>query len=153
MTVFSANNGEVESGQAVAVPSADTVYMAGRAGDYDNSRYIDAYLSRFEPGKLFAKPSFFIRSLGDINGDGSQDIVALFTKDGRLTAMIRDAEDRHWINTIKFDSRDAIDVEVMADINGNGAPELVVLGRRDDGVLRAYIKDSKTGEFINSVGF
>ena len=45
------------------------------------------------------------------------------------------------------------DMDIIPDINGNGAPELVVLGRRDDGVLRAIIKDSKTGELLGSVGF
>ncbi len=46
-----------------------------------------------------------------------------------------------------------VDMDISPDINGNGTPELVVLGQRDDGVLRAIIKDSKTGEFISSVGF
>ena len=150
MTVFSANNGEVDQAQAVAVPSADTVYVAGRAGDYGNSRYIDAYLSSFEPQELFAKPSFFVRSLGDINGDGSQDIVALFSRDGTLTATVKDAEDRHWIRNIKFDSSVAADLEIMADINGNGAPELVVLGASP---AQSEIRDSLTGENLGAVDF
>ena len=46
-----------------------------------------------------------------------------------------------------------LQMEFVPDINGNGAPELVVPGQRDDGVSRAIIKDSKTGEFISSIGF
>ena len=48
----------------------------------------------------------------------------------------------------------ARDIGEMPDLNGNGSWELVLLGQREsDGKLRAYIKDSKTGEMLGSVNF
>ena len=90
-------------------------------------------------------------SVGDINDDGSQDIVALVKEDGTLTASVKDAEDRHLINTVAFDANLVpVDLEVMADINANGAPELVVLGT---GSTRSEVRDSLTGEYLGEVDF
>jgi hypothetical protein len=95
--------------------------------------------------------SLFVRALGDINGDGNQDIVALYRQDGNLVATVKDAETPRWIKQIRFDSSlVAVDLEVMPDINRNGAPELVVLGR---GSTRSEVRDSLTGQTLGSVEF
>jgi hypothetical protein len=97
------------------------------------------------------KTSLFVHALGDINGDGSQDIVALFRKDGKLVATVKDSETPRWIRTIRFDSNLVpVDLEVMTDSNGNGAPELVVLGI---GSIRSEVRDSLTGEKLGAVSF
>ena len=93
----------------------------------------------------------FIRAPGDINGDGSQDIVALIKDANALTATVKDAEDGHLINTVIFDANLVpVDLEVMADINANGAPELVILGT---GSTRAEVRDALTGEHLGAVAF
>jgi hypothetical protein len=93
----------------------------------------------------------FVRALGDINGDGNEDIVALNRKDGKLLATVKDAETPRWIRTIRFNSSLVpVDLEVMPDTNGNGSPELVVLGTSS---AKSEIRDSLTGEKLGAVGF
>jgi hypothetical protein len=142
-------------------------YNAWRPGEpsgEDSNNYLEFYwgqvdwndTANFDPGIdgfLMEYPATFghIRALGDINGDGSQDIVALERKNGTLTATIKDVTNRNRINVIRFDGRLVpVDLEVMPDTNGNGAPELVVLGT---GSTRSEVRDSLTGEKLTTVDF
>lgn len=141
-TVDSLRDGTSEYKGLWWVSEASSYSVAGDR-DIDSEGTTIRYFADIDPNSVAA--------LGDIDGDGSQDIVALVKEDGTLTATVRDAEDRSLINTIAFDANLVpVDLEVMADINANGAPELVVLGT---GSTRSEIRDSLTGEHLGEVGF
>jgi hypothetical protein len=132
-------------GLSVAVDGGTIVAGAPRTNRDTGSAYV------FDIGEFAGFGPPFLRALGDIDGDGSQDIVALVKEDGTLTATVKDAEDRSLINTIAFDANLVpVDLEVVADINANGAPELVVLG---SGSTRSEVRDSLTGEHLGEVDF
>jgi hypothetical protein len=134
-------------GDDVAIKGDIVIVGAAFANDYSGAAYVFSVSDSPAPAAV----PMFIRSLGDINGDGSQDIVVLANKDGTLTAKVKDAKDRHWIKTIRFDNNLVpVDLEVMPDINGNGAPELAVLG---SGGMRSEVRDSLTGKKLGYVDF
>ena len=106
---------------------------------------------RIECGPLL--DNNFIRALGDINADGSEDVAVLeYNASARtVIATVRDAEDDHLIRQFSFNpDRKPVAFEVMADFSGNGAPELAVLGQ---GSVVVEVRDSLTGHLQSTVGF
>lgn len=110
-------------------------------------------LIKLVPGPTSADP--LLLSLGDINGDGSEDIAALMhdAAAGTVTAIIKDAENGSLLQQTTFSgSVKPVDFKIMADINTNDAPELVVLGK-GQGSVKAEVRDSLTGALLGSVDF
>ena len=96
-----------------------------------------------------------ILSLGDSNGDGSQDIAALVQDSaaGTVKAYVKDAENGASIKTVAFDGAfTPTHFASLPDTNGNGAPELVVVGKKPTtGLVRAEIRDSLSGQLLNEI--
>jgi len=96
-----------------------------------------------------------MRIVDDVNGNGAEEVAVLAVRrgSGNQKVWIKDARSGKSVRHIFFGKTYiGEDMGISPDINGNGTPEVVVLGRNNDGVLRVIIKDSKTGEFISSVG-
>jgi hypothetical protein len=97
-----------------------------------------------------------LRVVDDINGNGYEEIAVLAVRRGccNQKVWVKDAKTGQSIKRVFFGKQYiGVDMDISPDMNGNGTPELVVLGQSDMGVLKAIIKDSKTGEFVSSVGF
>ena len=111
-------------------------------------------IGAFESGSK-SSAAAMLAALGDINGDGSEDIAVLIhdAMANTVTATIKDAEDGSFIQQVNFNgNRVPVALKVMADIDNNGAPELVVLGQ-GQGTVKAQVRDSLSGAFQNTVAF
>jgi hypothetical protein len=90
-----------------------------------------------------------IVALGDVNGNGSQDIAVL--SHGTNTALVKDTATGALIQTVRFNDDNVWEQLVLVpDANGNGAPELAVLRR---GSSHTEMRDSLTGQLISMVQF
>ena len=98
-----------------------------------------------------------LRSIGDINGNGADEIVFLGQREntGAIKAVVKDSASLNRINAVYFaKDMQPIDLVTCPDMNGNGSQELAVVGRRDsDGRLRVAVKDSRTNERLGKVVF
>ena len=108
---------------------------------------------RIDIGAFELPSSMLLAALGDINGDGTEDIAVLVydALANTVSATIKDAEDDHLIQQISFNvNRVPVAFEAITDIDGNGAPELVVLS---EDPLEAEIRDSLSGALQSTVVF
>ena len=96
-------------------------------------------------------PSESLQSLGDINGDGSQDIAVWGYDGGTGTATVKDAGSGASIQSVVF-SGSAVANEFMTvpDVNGNGAPELLVLR---SAAPQIELRDSLSAELLSTLNF
>ena len=102
-------------------------------------------------------PPQHLLTLGDVNGNGADEIVVFGQHRSRdnQKAQIKDSKTRQLIRRVFFDANTrAQDLATCPDINGNGSEELVLLGRTPFGSqLRAIVKDGRTGELLGRVTF
>ena len=89
-------------------------------------------------------------SLGDVDGDGDADMAAVLPG-ASVTAQVRDATSGALISTVDLGTDAGVAVEVVSDINGNGAPELALLANRPTGQIRVLVRDSLTGDLLNTI--
>jgi hypothetical protein len=93
----------------------------------------------------------------DLNGNGAQEYAVLGRKPatGQVNTTVLDGATGRWLNQIWYDRACMpLDLVSIADLNGNGAAELVMLGRCGTAkVLRAIVKDAKTGQVLNRLDF
>ncbi|HET9443371.1 MAG TPA: FG-GAP-like repeat-containing protein [Acidimicrobiales bacterium] len=78
-------------------------------------------------------------ALGDVNGDGSIDVVA-GSKDGTIRAF---RENGATLWSVNIEDGDYVGSPVIADVNGSGPPEVVVAA-----TPRAYVLDGATGRIL-----
>ncbi|WP_157640283.1 choice-of-anchor Q domain-containing protein [Lamprocystis purpurea] len=108
-----------------------------------------AFNPEYDPLKLVV--------VDDMNGNGAQEYAVLGRKPatGQVNTTVLDGATGRWLNQIWYDRACApLDLVSIADLNGNGAAELVMLGRCGTAkVLRAIVKDSKTGQVLNRLDF
>ena len=89
---------------------------------------------------------------GDIDNDGEPELVVLFENHAAntLNAVVKDLNGR-LVSTVNFNRNFKPEaIKALEDINNNRSPELVVI---DQGTARAEVRDSMTGERLNTIGF
>jgi len=82
--------------------------------------------------------------------------VVFATEEGgnRQKALVKDTRTRKYINAVFFDPNFVSrSVASCPDANGNGSEEIVLLGQRDNGRVRAIVKDALTDEVLGKVDF
>ena len=95
----------------------------------------------------------WLRSLGDINRDGTPEIVVVAEGDGGSRATVKDAASGKLISQFDLGADLLpVDVEVMEDFGYGSlsAPNLAVLGK---GSARAETRDVLTGDLLGTVAF
>ena len=95
-------------------------------------------------------------SLGDLNGDGIQDIAVVIddVAGGKLTATVKGI-DGNVVQRLPYNGEFRLQTAmVLPDMNGDGGVELAVFGRRADPVgMRVEIRDPLAGGLIRNIFF
>ena len=96
-------------------------------------------------------------AVGDVNGNGSEDIAVLWIDQftGTKDVYVKDGSDGLLIQKVTFNaSYTPYDMVAIPDMNANGSQEIGVLGVHvDTGNVRVEIRDTLTGSFVENVSF
>jgi len=95
--------------------------------------------------------------VSDLSGNNIPELAVLGTdaNDGRVKAILDDSSSRARVKMVFYpvDFSPAA-LAVVPDLSGNNAPELAVLGTdAKDGTVKALLKDSSSGNWVNVVSF
>ena len=143
------------SPQMVNAALEDTAIDMGVAGvDLDSGHGLvqtDAAINEL----LTQYPAPFVGMvpLPDVNSDGLADLALLAPVTTTSHAYVKAAPGGGPVSDIDFGPDPVIAVELIDDLDGNGVPEIAVLGTRPSGQVRVQLKDSVTGETVNTVFF
>ncbi|MGH8474258.1 MAG: C-type lectin domain-containing protein [Methylococcales bacterium] len=93
----------------------------------------------------------------DLDQNDTPEIGVLFSENGPVV-QIKDAQNNNTLlNTIRFlnSAFTPVSVTAIADTNGNGSSEILVLGNNSNrlGKAKSQIRDSRTTDVLNKVGF
>ena len=99
---------------------------------------------------------FGIRSIGDVDGNGSEEVVigALNGATNGTSVSVRDVAGATLTKKIGFlgSAYDPRDVEVLADVSGNAIQEVVVAGLQPDTLsIRVQLRDALTGMVLRNI--
>ncbi len=157
-----------EFGNSIAVDGLGNAYAAGSTDSADfptrkplrpiSSGMADVYIAKISGGKSApVMAPLRVLSLGDVSGDGTQDIAVVLKEGpaGDLSARIMDAVGGASIRTFRCDQGYAlIDLAVVPDQNANGAPELALLGRNAATAdMQVEVHDTLSGDRLHAIVF
>lgn len=105
-------------------------------------------------GKRFAPIKLAV--VEDLTGDGVADYALLGRNPDTeaVRVQVKDGVTAKDIQILWYNkSYTPLDIDVIGDINGNAAQEVVLLGEKDNGEVRTFTKDAKTGELLRTRQF
>jgi len=155
------------SGRGVGLDAAGNLYVAGQTGagfpttggalQPDFGGLNDGFIVKIAPGAgASVDAPLWLVALGDVTGDGTQAVAALFEDVAAqtVTGVIRQAVDGTLIQTIDFGATYApLEVAMVPDLDGNGAPELALLRFTADAQVQVEVRDTRTGERRTALTF